>query len=169
MVVEITPIASLYYEKVHYYTVRFGNRAVSEFRNFIARMSGNARDAYELAEINRYIQLIGKEYGAYPQHFKNEDAAERLPPPYHQFIEADSSFDYGLRLYCIRLSPSVVILLNGDRKTALKAKDCKNCYPHFDRARRIARNITQAIQEGNMEIDEYNKEILLDNDFELEI
>jgi hypothetical protein len=132
-------------------------------------MSIDPKDAMELAELNRYIQLIGEKYGAQPQHFKNEDAAERLPPPYHQFIESDSPNDYGLRLYCIRISPSIVILLNGNRKTALKVKDCKNCYPHFDKSRRLARKITQAIQDGVIEIDEYNKEILLETDFELEI
>lgn len=121
----------------------------------------------ELAEINRYIQKIGEEYGAHKEHFKTEDAAERLPPPYHQFIESRGPDDYGLRLYCIRLTPSVVILLNGDRKTALKVKDCKNCYPHFDRARKISRKINEAIVEGFIEINEDDKEIIVEEDFEI--
>lgn len=157
------------FEKVHYYTVRLEGRAVNEFSDFYKRMNENEKDKVELAEINRYIEKIGEEYGAKPQHFKSEDAAERLPPPYHQFIDSDSPDDYGLRLYCIRLSHSVVILLNGDRKTALKVKDCKNCYPHFEKARRIARKINEAIVEGFAEIDEENKEFVIDEEFELSI
>ena len=144
-------------------------RHVSEFRDFLIRMNKNEKDKIELAEINRYIQEIGEKYGAHKEHFKDEDAAERLPPPYHQFIESGEPNDYGLRLYCIRLTPSVVILLNGDRKTALKVHDCKNCYVHFDRARKISRKINQAITDGFIEIDDNEKEIIVEKDFELTI
>lgn len=123
----------------------------------------------ELAEINRYIQLIGSKYGAIEQHFKNEDAAERLPPPYHQFIETEDPNNYGLRLYCIRLSPSVVILLNGDRKTARKVSRCDNCKMHFNLAVGLAKKITQAILDGQMGIDEEERELWMDDDFELNL
>jgi hypothetical protein len=169
LIVEIVPLSNLAFEKVHYYTVRLEGRPDSEFRDFITRMSQNENDSKELAEINRYIQKIGEEYGAHKKHFKEEDAAERLPPPYHQFIETGEPDDYGLRLYCIRLTPSVVILLNGDRKTALKVHDCKNCYPHFDRARKISRKITEAITDKFIEIDNEEKEIIIDDDFEITI
>ena len=169
MIVEIVPLSTLAFEKVHYYTVRLDGRPDSEFKDFITRMSQKKNDSIELAEINRYIQKIGDEYGAHKEHFKEEDAAERLPPPYHQFIETGEPDDYGLRLYCIRLTPSVVILLNGDRKTALKVKNCKNCYKHFDRARKISRKITKAITDGLIEIKDDDKEIIVDDDYELNI
>ena len=169
MIFDIVPISTLQFEKVHYYTVRFENRAANEFRDFQTRMSNAKKDQIELGEINRYIEKIGKVYGASKAHFKDEDAAERLPPPYHQFIETDEANDFGLRLYCIRLSPSVVILLNGGRKTALKVRDCKNCYPHFDKARRISKKINEAILDGTIEIDEGGKEIVIDEDLELSI
>ena len=169
MLVEIVPIASLQFEKVHYYTVRFENRELSEYRDFNIRMQQDVKNAIELAEINRYIENIGEEYGALKEHFKDEDAAERLPPPYHQFIESDDPNDFGLRLYCIRLSPTVVILLNGDRKKALKVQDCDKCFPHFDRARKIAKKINEAIVEGFIEVDSENKKINTEEDFELTI
>lgn len=166
MLVSLIPIASLQFDKVNYYTVRLGDKAVSEFREFLTRMN-NERDAVELAEINRYIQKIGIEYGAQPVHFKTEGPAERLPPPYHQFIASEEAHDYGLRLYCVRLCPSIVILLSGGRKTAQKVKDCRNCYPHFDRARRVARCLTKAIWEGDMGIE--GKTLWVAEDAELEI
>jgi hypothetical protein len=173
LIVRLAPLQNLRFSRVQYYTVYFGEAKVSEFIDFQRRMNTEA-NRLELGEINRYIERIGKEYGAQPQHFRSEDAAEALPPPYHQFIESDRSEehhgpDFGIRLYCIRLTPSIVILLNGNRKTALKVNDCSNCYPHFDRARKLARRITQAIQDGFIELDEESKEILIEDDFDLEI
>lgn len=150
---------------MHYYSVRYEGRQNSEFKDFQLRMAlGNV---VELAEINRYIEMIGQKYGAYEQHFKGEDAAERLPPPYHRFIESDNYDDFGLRLYCIRLSPSVVILLNGDHKTKRKALECKNCKPHFTKAVALAKKINQAILDGYIEINEEEKELWIEDDFEL--
>ncbi|UAY52732.1 hypothetical protein [Ferruginibacter albus] len=127
----------------------------------------NDKDRFELAELNRYVQRIGQIYGASNRHFKDEDSAERLPPPYHQFIESKAFNDYGLRLYCIRLTTSTVILLNGGRKTSLKVQDCPNCFPHFNNVRMLSNKINNAILDGFIEINLESKEIELDNDFEL--
>ncbi|MDN3654045.1 hypothetical protein QWZ08_00320 [Ferruginibacter paludis] len=165
MVVHLLPIPSLALEKVRYYTVLLENKGISEFRDFIQRAAQHS--PVELAEINRYIQQIGEKYGASENHFKPEDAAERLPPPYHEFIETEDVNDFGLRLYCIRLTTGIVILLNGDRKTALKVKDCEKCYRHFDLARKIARKINAAILDGYIEINDSAREIEVEQDFEL--
>ena len=151
---------------MHFYSVRFEGKVDYEFRDFQLRMSQQGNQV-ELAEINQYIKNIGKRFGAFPSHFRDEGAADGLPPPYHQFIETDGPSDHGLRLYCIRLSPSIVILLNGDRKTNQKAGLCKNCKPHFEKANTLAKKITQAILDGYIEIDSEEKEILIEEDFEL--
>ncbi len=169
MIVHLVPIAFLRFKKVTYYSVRLNNKAISEFRDFQQQLAANKANEIELAEINRYIENIGERTGAYPQHFKTEDAAERLPPPYHQFIEAEDFGDYGIRLYCIRLSPAVVILLNGNRKTALKVQDCTYCYPHFKLAVKLSKKITAAIQNGDMAIDDEMRELIIYDDFELTI
>lgn len=169
MLVHLVSIASLRFEKVTFYSVRLNYKAVSEFRDFQQRLSAAEVNKVELAEINRYIENIGELTGAYPQHFKTEDAAERLPPPYHQFIETEDLGNYGIRLYCIRLSPAVVILLNGNRKTALKVQDCPNCFPHFKLAVNLAKKITAAIQNGDMAIDDEMRELIIYDDFELTV
>jgi hypothetical protein len=168
LIVEIVQIPALAFKKVHFYSVRLEGRVNSEFRDFQLRMNQKGNQI-ELAEINRHIENIGKRFGAYPKQFRDEGAADGLPPPYHEFLESDDPDDYGLRLYCIRLSPSVVILLNGDRKTNLKARLCDNCKPHFEKANALAGKITQAILDGYMEIDEDEKEIQIEEDFELTI
>ncbi len=166
MIIDIVPISSLRFEKVQYYSIYIDHKPLTEFRDFIKRMAEKDDCIIELGEINRHIQRIGQKLGAHPHHFKSEDAAEALPPPYHYF-ESDLTGAYGLRLYCIRLSPSIVILLNGDRKTALKVNKCPHCFPHFDLARKLSKKITQAIVDRDIEIDEENKEIIIYDDYEL--
>jgi hypothetical protein len=148
--------------------VRLEGHTNSEFRDFNLRMGAQKKDIAELREINRYLEKIGNEYGAQVHKFRDEDADDGLPFP-SQFLESEDSYDFGIRLYCIRLSTSIVILLNGARKSALMVKDCKNCYPHFDRARRISKKLNQAILDGYVEIDEEGMEIVIDNDLELSI
>lgn len=142
---------------------------MSEFRDFQTRMGNKEENQLELSEINRYIEKIGNEFGAFPQHFRHEKAAEALPPYYHTFIDSNKQNDYGLRLYCIRMSNSVVILLNGDRKTKQKAQDCLNCRIHFERANKIAKAIDNAISDGFMGINEDEMLLEIDEDFDLEI
>jgi hypothetical protein len=168
LLVQITPIKNLSYERVTYYTVWVGERPLSEFRDFQERMAQKAEDLIELNEIRRFIKKIGEEYGAQQRYFKPEGAADRLPPPFH-VIKTDGPNDYGVRLYCIRLSEGIVILLNGNRKTALKAKNCDNCRPHFQLANRIAQKITEAIQEGYIELNHEENVIEMDEDFDLHI
>ncbi len=141
---------------------------MSEFKDFQQRMSVNKKDEIELNEIRRYIEKIGKEWGAYPKHFKHERAAERLPPPYH-YIETEDANDFGLRLYCIRLTPEIVILLNGGRKTNRNPEKCNNCSKHFTLANRISNKINEAINDGYIELNHYTGEIDIEEDFELDI
>lgn len=168
MLVTLVRIGNLRYEKVTYYTIWVEGRPLSEFRDFQQRMEVKPNDLKELNEIRRFIQIIGRETGAEEVHFKHEGAAERLPPPYH-YIETEDQDDYGLRLYCIRLSTGIVILLNGDRKTALKVNDCEKCAPHFRLANRLSKQIDKAITEGSISLNHDTREIDIDEDFELHI
>lgn len=164
MIAEIIELDNLVYEKVRYYSIKLEGRAITEYADFQNRMSVKTQNQIELSEINRYIELIGEKLGAFPAHFKNEDSAERLPPPYHHFFESDDPNDYGLRLYCIRVTPFIVILLNGDRKTSLKVQHCANCYKHFNLARKLADVITKGLQIKDIEIDEWTRELIVYED-----
>lgn len=155
----------LQFEKVAYYTFHLEGRVKNEFRDFIDR--AKISDNNQLAELNRFIQNIGQKYGAEEAHFKKEDNAERLPPPYHRHISTKGSKGYGLRLYCIRLTTKIVILLNGDHKKAQKVQDCPNCKKHFMMAKKIATAIDTAIRDKNIKLDGFD--ILLEDDFEIEL
>jgi hypothetical protein len=154
----------LQFSKVWFYTIQVEGSPMSEFNDFQKRMQLDKKDKSQVAEINRFIKQIGKYYGAQDRYFKREGHAERLPPPTHRFVESDGEKDFGLRLYCIRISDEIVILLNGDRKTAHKVKDCANCKPHFDFANTISDLIFDARQKDLLEFDGFD--VLIDDDFE---
>ena len=92
-----------------------------------------------------------------------------MPPEYFEYStdEENPENKFGLRLYCIRANQSVVILLNGDLKTAQKASDCNKCKKHFDMANRIAARIHDGLREKSISFGD--KTIPGFEDFEFEI
>lgn len=164
MKAQIVKIYGLQLLKVSFYTLQVEGKPMTEFREFLTRMQNNKKDQRQVGEINRLIKKIGNEYGAQDRYFKREGFAERLPPPTHHFIDSDGETDFGLRLYCVRLTDEIVILLNGDRKTAQKLKDCPNCKKHFDFANLVSDKIYKGRLDDLIEIDGFD--ILIDDEFE---
>jgi len=163
----ILPIKGLLLLKVHYYTICIDDEdsQTTEFVDFITRMNEGDNNKKELQELIVRIKKIGNDYGALKHFFHHEAAADALSVPVeHIDIESELN-DFGLRLYCIRLSESTVILLNGARKTAQKVQDCPNCYKHFQMANKIAKAIDKAISEKEVVL--IGKELEQDENFEL--
>jgi hypothetical protein len=162
----ILTIKNFTFDKVHFYTIEIDDK-LSEFADFVTRMKQSKLNTHELGELIAFIREIGMKYGAKKSLFRHEAAAEALAVPTvsHIDIDSDEETHFGLRLYCIRLTESIVILLNGDRKTTQKAQDCPNCKYHFQLANKISVKITQAIIEKDIILE--NKTILFDEDFEL--
>lgn len=127
----------------------------------------NAAYNNQLQEIIRFIQQIGNEYGATENFFRHERLAEALPPKFHRFITTEPN-EYGLRLYCLRLSEQIVVLLNGDMKTHQNPEQCNNCRKHFRLANKISHQINQAISLDKT-IELSGHEMLIDDFFQLEI
>lgn len=132
---------------MYFYTLQIDGRNTTEFQDFTSRMTNTTvSNKVQFQEILKWTSLIENEYEAKTKYFRHEENADALPPKWHYFqTEPDDYTDYGLRLYCIRLSDNIVILLNGDRKTAQKVNDCSNCKPHFRMANRISIAINNAI------------------------
>jgi hypothetical protein len=162
----ILSIKNFTFDKVHFYTIEIDDE-LSEFADFVTRMKQSKLNTHELGELTTFIKEIGVKYGAKKSLFRHEAAAEALAVPTVSHIDIDSEEEthFGLRLYCIRLTDSIVILLNGDRKTTQKAQDCPNCKYHFQLANKISIKITKAIIEQEIILED--KSILFDEDFEL--
>lgn len=137
---------------VRFFTVRF-NDDDPEMQKFDNKHFPG-REA-ELGIIYNIIDQI-KLRKAKSFFFRNEGPADALPPIDQQMIDANENNDFGLRLYCIRLTDELVILLNGDIKTSLNPKDCPNVRIHFNRAQAIARKIDKAITEKRINLQDPN-------------
>lgn len=164
---KILQIKGLQLLKVNYYTIWIEDDSspTPEFIDFVNRMNEGENNKKELQELLIFIKQIGNKYGALKRFFHHEAAADALSVPVeHIDIESELN-DFGLRLYCIRLSESTVILLNGARKTAQKVQDCPNCYKHFQVANKIAKAIDKAISEKEVVL--IGKELEQDENFEL--
>lgn len=165
MFVTIKRFASLSFRKVYYYTAIIEDAVNSEFEDFLARMKVEPEYKDQLGKILQYIKEIGEKHGAHNAHFKHERSAEALPPPY--YIQPGKPNKYGLRLYCIRLSDEIVILLNGGLKTKNDPEKCPNCRRHFRFANALANKLNEAIRDRDVVLN--GKHLDMDDDFEMEL
>ena len=130
------------FKKVIFYTIRNENEPFSETDKFLLKYSEQTEKLNKLAV---FIEELGNEYGAKQLFFRHEAAAEALPPPYSTIKQYSllEFIEYDLRLYCCRLSDSIVILYGGGQKTTKNAQDCPNVAPHF----RLANLATKVLNE----------------------
>ncbi|MES2701180.1 MAG: hypothetical protein V4649_00990 [Bacteroidota bacterium] len=157
------------FKKVTYYVLHVEGRGLHEFEDFQVRMNQIERYRTELQKMITLISEIGENHGALVEFFRNERAAEALPQPWYHYLDVNEggAEEYGLRLYCLRLTPDVVLLLNGDMKIAHKADDCPNCGKHFKFANQVAKAINKDIEDGTLSI--YGKDIEMDDDYILNL
>lgn len=105
-----------------------------------------------------WIKRIGNDYTAAQHYFRRERAAAALPPPIDITHEACS-----LRWYCVRLSPSAVVLLHGGDKTTQRAQECPNVSIHFHNANAISEAIWAAYDEGEISLGSDDRLLVPDN------
>lgn len=164
MVVTLDPVLNISTPKVTFYSVKLGQEQDTEYKEFCNKVFPNHQ--FEIAILNKVIRELGLR-GAKPYYFKNEYPANALPIV-NPDIKKKNKVDFGIRLYCIYISPSIVILLNGDIKTVENSpKKCPNVASHFSNAIKIAKKLQDAL---NSDFVRYKLgEIELDDDFELNI
>jgi hypothetical protein len=167
---KISFIAS--YDKVTYYSVALVDEEVdlpSYFGKFVSRHQQRNRE--KLNHILSWLKEIGNAWGARPHLFRDERKAHALPPkgalrePTYVEIEIGKVVANNLRLYCYRLSESVVFLFDGDVKTADAAQDCPNVGPHFRTANKLVQVIDECFNQGDIEWNDDRTDILYDEEF----
>ena len=124
------------YEQVAYYSVCIEGSDVTLYDLFVEKHTIENKE--KLYHIQKWIQVIGKKYGAQDRFFRNEaniSDTSALPPVGKDreplYIEHDENTANNLRLYCLRANEHVVFIYNGAIKTALTAQDCPNVKSHF--------------------------------------
>ena len=157
------------YEYVKYYTVRLIKDEQKDEFNETDKFYKIYRDPLhshnsEFRTIVKVIDAIGNFYrGAEPILFRHERKANAFPPQRKyakNILDIEIVLHSELRLYCIRLSNEVVVLLNGGVKTKDDPEECPNVSYHFKFAQTITKIINELITRRDIRID--GKEIIND-------
>ena len=146
MEVEFKLIGDISTGKVQFYTVTRSGEELSEFEKFVDKDFPEHKEEIEV--LYQIIEEIGRR-GAKAYYFKFEKSAHALPKVGREIINANTD-DFGIRLYCIRISDELVILLNGNIKTTQLPQDCDNVKGHFSFANKIADQIDKLLAEGEI-------------------
>ena len=147
-------------DSVHFYSVRLDENPITEFEKFDNKpFAGREKEIESLYNIVDEIRLRGCQ----KRYFRFEDAAHAIAVLSEDINEENK--DFGIRLYCIRCTDELLILLNGDVKTTQKALECPNVRNHFRLANKIANKLDEALANGEIS---YQEDEPFEN-FELEI
>jgi len=146
LIVAFEKIEDISAGEVVFYTARIGDNELTEIELFDEQEF--PQHAQELEILYNAIDLMQTK-GALKPFFKEEDTANALPIV-PQSLHVANGTDFGIRLFCIKINDNIVVLLNGDVKTALKNQDCDNVRQHFNNARKIARKIDKMIIDGDL-------------------
>jgi len=151
---EICEIPILNFDKVHFYTIIKEGASKSEFKDFLDRMQilgeKDKRVLQDLEQIKSEIKAIGTKFGATPRRFKKEKNAYALATHYPK--RKNKVGIYGLRIYCIVVNENIVILMNGDDKTAKTAQDCPNVRMKFFDANHLDNRIREYLKNDVLKI-----------------
>lgn len=135
-----------------FYTVRWEDANLSETDKFFAKYETHSTLQRPLQELAKFISnKIGDEMGALDDFFRFENAAQALPPSGTYKVE-DLYINFGnfpLRLYCLRISETLVVLFNGGEKSADTAQG-GNTSMAFQEANIFANRILDALREKDI-------------------
>lgn len=148
---------------VTFYTVRWENDPDSETDKFYAKFKNDPTYRPALEELNALIfDVIGDREGASEVFFKrHENKATALPPVKVKTLCLEYP-NFPLRLYCYRVSESIVILFNGGPKTSGTAQTGERLSLYFQAAQNFAARIMDAWKHGEIQIDSEDDRYLVD-------
>jgi len=147
-----------------FYTVLKENADENETDAFFTRFEEVSSPYHDdaLALLQLIVAVIGDKYGALDDFFNRpEDKAQALPPKPNKFIPevVALGIQFPLRLYCFRVSESIVVLFNGGIKSAASVLDSDDLRFKFLEAQNFAQRIAQEMAEGMIQIDKVNNRL----------
>jgi len=135
---------------VSFYTIKLKNSEITEYDKFCNKFFPD--HVREKAILDKTLFNMGLS-GAKPRYFEKPEKGAYALPSVKINIKKANKKDFGIRLYCIYISPSIVILLNGDIKTVDgPAQLCPNVKDHFNRAVSLVSKLKKA---NDMELVSY--------------
>jgi hypothetical protein len=161
------------FEKVQYYSIRFEEKEVNEFFDFLNRMEDVPEIQSDVSNLLLWIETIGEQYGAIRDRFFRHEAkygeASALPPPAGQMETLAIVIEEDLRLYCMVANEHVVFLFNGGIKTEKYPEDCPNVRLYFKQANALAYKIDELFRDRSLRWNEEYSDILFEQDLIIEL
>jgi len=137
--------------------------AESETDKFFIRFADSGDFEDEIHLLARLItENIGNKYGATDDFFTRfENKAHALPPKPGSKVEEIKEFglDFPLRLFCYRISESIVILFNGGIKNGQTAQE-SDLSMQFYEAQLFASKIEEALKDEMIKVSKDGRQLL---------
>lgn len=147
-------------EKAGLFTICFTNDNQSEFEKFIAKFKDDAYCQRDLQVILSALQHMLRTSGFLERYFRPEgkmkDNVCALP------IESGR-----LRLYCLRLSDSVLIVGNGGKKTTKTYNESEELSGYVISLQKLDELIKVAVRKGDIIIEEKSIQGIEKKEFDL--
>lgn len=143
---------------VTFYAAKFSKNELNEFELFDAKEFPD--HAKELKLIYNALDIISED-GIADHYFVFEGRADAMPRVKNAIKKANKK-DFGLRLYCIRLTEKILILGNGDIKTKKDPEDCKNVDTHFFNIQKIADKLLRNVNPNIYREDGYLDDLIIE-------
>jgi hypothetical protein len=142
------------YRKVKYYTARLEGEPHSEMEKFILRFEIDVDFQNDFENIVTLLGTLGNVKGAKSRYFRDESAAQALPPEIREALRENwvQFIDANLRLFCLRMSDEIVILLNGGIKSSQKTNDSPDLAGKFRFAQQVSKAIDLKIKHRELQV-----------------
>jgi len=114
-----------------FYTVRWLDTELSETDKFFEKFRNDERLKGSLKELAVFLEsVIANKYGARKDFFRFENMASALPPSREYKVEkVNISYNnFPLRLYCLRISDSLVSYSMGVKRQHLRPREAKRVW-----------------------------------------
>lgn len=132
------------------YSVKWEGAEMNEAEKFFCRFEEKKNKFHE--ESNKLlwmvIEVIGNRYGAIDDFFdRTKNKAQALPPkPKKRIAEIkELGIDFPLRLYCYRISASIIVLFDGGYKDARSDQQSDDIRLKFYEAQSFADKLSEAL------------------------
>lgn len=149
--------------KVHFYSVKVDGAEENEADRFLDRFIEEDQYREDLDNLVTLLEEIGERIGARTNWFSRfENRSTVLPPNRQLRINAVliPFFENPFRLFCLRISDSIVILFNGGIKTSQKVQDSPDLSLKFYEAQGFVRKIDEAFRSGDICVAKNGKELI---------
>lgn len=130
------------HERVNIYSIRLKGEKLSELERFFDSFPEGSKYDEEINTLIAWLDKIG-ETGALERYFRHEGS-------YGDGVSAIPIETSHLRLYCIRLSDSILVFGNGGVKDAATWQESDTLTPHVEILKDTSRYIASRLENGSL-------------------